>query len=64
MECPKWSKDEGKYVFEQKQDLVDEISDKVSTMSTDDLEQILELVDELQEEQTKQMIARLKEKKI
>ena len=49
--------------FEQKQDLVDEISDKLTTMSTDDLEQILELVDELQEEQTKKMIARLKAKK-
>ncbi len=49
--------------FEQKQELVDEISNKVTTMSTDDLKQILELVDELQEEQTKQMIARLKAKK-
>ena len=49
--------------FEQKQDLVDEISDKLTTMTSDDLEQILELVDELQEEQTKKMIARLKAKK-
>ena len=63
MECPAWSKTKGKYVFEQKQDLVDEISDKLTTMTSDDLEQILELVDELQEEQTKKMIARLKAKK-
>ena len=49
--------------FEQKQDLVDEISTKLTTMSTDGLEQILELVDELQEEQDKTLIARLKAKK-
>lgn len=49
--------------FEQKEELVNEISDKVTTMTTDDLKQVLELIDELQEEQTKQMIKRLKEKK-